>query len=69
MGIEIDEIDELLEDTFTANDMAEKVSFLNRSEKQYYAAVLIKAMQWGRKKDKENKEYFSKNHLIDKYNV
>lgn len=69
MGIEIDEIDELLEDTFTANYMAEKVDFLNRSEKQYYAAVLIKAMQWGRKKDKENKEYFSKNHLIDKYNV
>lgn len=69
MEIKIDEVDELLEDTFTANNMAEKVDFLNRSEKQYYAAVLIKAMQWGRKKDKENKEYFSKNHLIDKYNV
>lgn len=63
------EIDELVEDTITASEMASKVDFLSKSEKKYYAAVLIKAMQWGREKDKENKEYFSKNHLVDKYNV
>lgn len=48
---------------------AKKVDFLNRKERYHYAQVLLEAAEWGRKKDKENKEYFSKNHLIDKYNV
>lgn len=67
--METDNIDELALDTLVANGMAEKVEFLNKREKAHYADVLIEAMQWGRKKDKENKEYFKKNHLIDKYNV
>lgn len=49
---------------------AEKVDFLkSKGEKQWYALALYNAALWGKKKDKENKEYFSKNHLIDKYNV
>ena len=48
---------------------ANKVDFLTKQEKAVYAKVLLDAAEWGRKKDKENKEYFSKNHLIDKYNV
>lgn len=49
---------------------AKKVDFLTTYQEQYhYARVLLEAAEWGRKKDKENKEYFSKNHLIDKYNV
>lgn len=49
---------------------AQKVEFLtNLQEKAHYAQVLYEAALWGKKKDKENKEYFSKNHLIDKYNV
>lgn len=69
MKVVIDEISELLEDTLLASEMAQKVDFLTIKERNHYAAVLIDAMQWGRKKDKENKEYFSKSHLIDKYNV
>ena len=65
----IEEISDLLEDTLLAGSMASKVDFLTFKEKQHYAAVLIDAMQWGRKKDRGNKEYFSKNHLIDKYNI
>lgn len=49
---------------------AQKVEFLNTlQEKVHYAQVLYEAALWGKQKDKENKEYFSKNHLIDKYNV
>lgn len=49
---------------------AQKVEFLNTlQEKAHYAQVLYEAALWGKQKDKENKEYFSKNHLIDKYNV
>lgn len=49
---------------------AQKVEFLNTlTEKAHYAQVLYEAALWGKQKDKENKEYFSKNHLIDKYNV
>lgn len=49
---------------------AKKVEFLKtKQEKALYADMLLKAAEWGRKKDEENKEYFSKNHLIDKYNV
>ena len=69
MKVVIEEVSDLLEDTLLAGSMASKVDFLTFKEKQHYAAVLIDAMQWGRKKDKENKEYFSKSHLIDKYNV
>ena len=49
---------------------AQKVEFLTTlTEKAHYARVLYEAALWGKQKDKENKEYFSKNHLIDKYNV
>lgn len=49
---------------------AQKVEFLTTlDEKLTYAYHLLKSAEWGRKKDKENKEYFSKNHLGDKYNV
>lgn len=49
---------------------AQKVGFLSTlDEKLTYAYHLLKAAEWGRKKDKENKEYFRKNHLADKYNV
>lgn len=49
---------------------AQKVEFLTTlQEKAHYAQVLYEAALWGKKKDMENKEYFSKNHLIDKYNV
>ena len=49
---------------------AQKVDILTTlTEKAHYAQVLYEAALWRKKKDKENKEYFSKNHLIDKYNV
>lgn len=49
---------------------AQKVEFLTTlQEKAHYAQVLLEAAEWGKQKDKENKEYFSKNHSIDKYNV
>lgn len=49
---------------------AQKVEFITTYQEQaHYAQVLYEAALWGKKKDKENKEYFSKNHLIDKYNV
>lgn len=49
---------------------AKKVDFLEQLwEIHWYAMALMKAAAWGKKVDKENKEYFSKNHLIDKYNV
>lgn len=47
-----------------------KVDFLKKKwEFLLYAQVLMEAEEWGAKKDLENKLYFSKNHLIDKYNV
>lgn len=49
---------------------AYKVGFLKEDwEIQLYAECLTQAKLWGEKKTQENKEYFSKNHLIDKYNV
>lgn len=50
--------------------MAMRVGFLTeRWEKEMYAGALASATAWGRKIDKQNKEYFDKNHLVDKYNV
>jgi hypothetical protein len=47
-----------------------QVSFLKEKwEFEAYASALYRATKWGKKIDKQNKEYFSKNHLIDKYNV
>lgn len=49
---------------------ASKVEFLTESwEYEWYAKALYDAKLWGTKKSLENKMYFSKNHLIDKYNV
>lgn len=49
---------------------AQKVEFLTTlQEKAHYAQVLYEAALWGKKKDKENKEYFSKTRLVDRYNV
>ena len=46
------------------------VDFLDKAwEREWYTLALMKAAAWGKKVDKENKEYFSKNHLTDKYNV
>jgi len=47
-----------------------KVDFLTKQwEREWYTLALMRAAAWGRKVDKENRIYFSKNHLIDKYNV
>ena len=47
-----------------------KVDFITeRWEREWYTLALMRAAAWGKKVDKENKEYFSKNHLVDKYNV
>lgn len=49
---------------------AMKVDFLTKMwERELYTLSLMRAADWGKKIDKENKEYFSKNHLVDKYNV
>lgn len=49
---------------------AMRVDFLTEKwEREWYANALMEADAWGRKVDKENREYFSKSHLIDKYNV
>ena len=49
---------------------AMKVDFLTEQwEREWFAKALMKADAWGKKIDKQNKEYFSKNHLIDKYNI
>lgn len=58
-----------INDMIDALKEAQKVEFLTKEEENHYAQVLLEAAEWGRKKDKENKDYFSKNHLIDKYNV
>lgn len=47
-----------------------RVDFLTEPwEKELYIKALASAVAWGKKIDKENNEYFSKNHLIDKYNI
>ena len=47
-----------------------RVDFLTEPwEKELYTKALMSAVAWGKKIDKENNEYFSKNHLIDKYNI
>ena len=49
---------------------AMKVDFLDKAwEREWYTLALMRAAAWGKKIDKEKKEYFSKNHLTDKYNV
>lgn len=49
---------------------AMKVDFLTEQwEKEWYIMALMNAAAWGRKVDKENKEYKKKHRLIDKYNV
>lgn len=49
---------------------AMKVDFLTEQwERDWYTLALMRAAAWGRKVDRENRIYFSKNHLIDKYNV
>ena len=45
-----------------------KVDFLTEQwEKEWYTKALMRASDWGKKIDKENHEYFKKNHLVDKY--
>ena len=49
---------------------AMKVDFLDKAwEREWYATALMNAANWGKRIDKENKEYFKKNKLINKYNV
>lgn len=47
-----------------------KVEFITSSwELKLYAKALKIASEWGEKIDKENKAYFKKNRLADKYNI
>ena len=49
---------------------AMNVDFLDKAwEREWYTLALMRAAAWGKKIDKENKEYYSKNRMIDKYNV
>lgn len=49
---------------------AMKVDFLDKAwEREWYALALMRAAAWGKKMDKQSKEYFRKNRMIDKYNV
>ena len=49
---------------------AMKVDFLDKAwEREWYTLALMKAASWGKKIDKQNKEYYRKNRIIDKYNV
>lgn len=49
---------------------AMKVDFLDKAwEREWYTLALMRASAWGKKVDKENKVYYSKNHLTDKYNI
>lgn len=49
---------------------AMKVDFLTeRWEKEWYTLALMSAAAWGKRIDRQNKEYRSKNNLVDKYNV
>lgn len=55
---------------YQCQSMAHEVDFLATPEEIIrYTEALFSACMWGIKKTKENKDYFSKNHLIDKYNV
>ena len=38
-------------------------------EKEMFVGALVSAAAWGKKVDEQNKKYFSRNHLIDKYNT
>lgn len=50
--------------------MALRVDFLTEPwERELYTKALMSAVAWGKKVDEQNREYFNKNHLIDKYNV
>lgn len=58
------------EDKETYYLQARSVDFLTeRWEIEWYALALMRAAEWGKKIDRDNREYFSKNHLIDKYNL
>ena len=49
---------------------AMKVDFLTEEwEKEWYVLALMNAAAWGKKIEKQNKEYFSMNKLVNKYNV
>lgn len=49
---------------------AMKVDFLTeRWEKEWYTLALMRAAAWGKRIDRQNKEYRGKNNLVDKYNV
>lgn len=49
---------------------AMRVDFLTEQwERDWYMLALMNAAEWGRKVDKENKEYKKKHRLIDKYNL
>ena len=49
---------------------AMKVDFLDKAwEREWYTLALMRAAAWGKKIDRQNKEYYSKNRMIDKYNV
>lgn len=49
---------------------AMKVDFLDKAwEREWYTLALMRAAAWGKKIDKQNKEYYRKNRIIDKYNV
>lgn len=51
-------------------NQALKVDFIKEHwEFEQYVTALVLAAEWGASIDKQNKEYFKKNHLIDKYNV
>ena len=47
-----------------------RVDFLTqRWEREWYALALMSAADWGKKIDRQNKEYKRTHRLIDKYNV
>ena len=47
-----------------------RVDFLTqRWEREWYALALMSAVAWGKKIDRQNKEYKRTHRLIDKYNV
>lgn len=49
---------------------AMRVDFLaERWEREWYAKALMRADKWGKKIDKQNKEFKRTHRLIDKYNV
>ena len=48
---------------------AMKVDFLDKAwEREWYTLALMNAAAWGKKIDKENRDYYRNNHLVDKYN-